>query len=141
MGEIADRSQAVSGYRNNAAGGFWVAGATPEAADHALTASIPLSQIQQVAVLSEGAAHLPERYGWSWPRFMAELSESGPGRIIAATREAEAGTAPPRRRYPGQADPITHHVSLHGPEVTGLQSLPVTRVEAGPHAAAASHRR
>ncbi|MFD5083925.1 hypothetical protein ACFVYP_34205 [Kitasatospora sp. NPDC058201] len=86
--------KAVSGFRNNAAGGFWVAGAKPEAADHALTASIPLSRIQQVAVLSEGAAHLPERYGWSWPRFMAELSESGPGRIIAATREAEAGTAP-----------------------------------------------
>lgn len=86
--------EAVSGYRNNPAGGFWVAGAKPEAADHALTASIPLSQIEQFAVLSEGAAHLPERHGWSWPHFMAELSEAGPGRIITATREAEADTAP-----------------------------------------------
>ncbi|WP_329493819.1 hypothetical protein [Kitasatospora herbaricolor] len=86
--------EAVRGYRNSAgAGGFWVAGAKPEAADQALTASIPLSQIHQFAVLSEGAARLPERYGWSWPRFMAELSDSGPGQIIAVTREAETGTA------------------------------------------------
>ncbi|WP_406096470.1 hypothetical protein [Kitasatospora purpeofusca] len=84
---------AVRGYRNNSTGGFWVAGAKPEAADHALTASIPLSQIQQVAVLSAGASRLPERYGWSWPRFMVELSESGPGQVIGATREAEACTA------------------------------------------------
>ncbi|MGW2544742.1 protein phosphatase 2C domain-containing protein [Kitasatospora sp. NPDC001574] len=83
---------AVRGFRNNDNGGFWVASTKPEAADRAVLASIPVSEVSAVAVLSDGASRLPERYGWTWDRFMADLASNGPTHIIDATRAAEATT-------------------------------------------------
>ncbi|WP_371484865.1 protein phosphatase 2C domain-containing protein [Kitasatospora sp. NBC_00315] len=83
---------AVRGFRNSDAGGFWVASTKPEAADRAVIASVPLAEVNAVAVLSDGASRLPERYGWTWNRFMAALVSDGPTHIIDITRAAEAAT-------------------------------------------------
>ncbi|MFE4356151.1 protein phosphatase 2C domain-containing protein [Kitasatospora sp. NPDC056800] len=83
---------AVRGFRNNDNGGFWVASTKPEAADRAVLASVPVAEVSTVAVLSDGASRLPERYGWLWERFMADLASNGPTHIIDATRAAESTT-------------------------------------------------
>ncbi|MFF7995084.1 protein phosphatase 2C domain-containing protein [Kitasatospora xanthocidica] len=83
---------AVRALRNTDEG-FWVASTRPEAADRAVVASVPIDEVRRVAVLSDGASRLPERYGWAWSRFLSALAEHGPAHIISETRSAEQTTA------------------------------------------------
>ena len=78
--------------RRNVPGGFWAAGADPAAADHAFTGVLPLKDLTGVALLSDGAGRLVDRFElMGWPELLATLRTSGPDELIAQTRKAEAG--------------------------------------------------
>ncbi|SEG32200.1 Serine/threonine protein phosphatase PrpC [Thermomonospora echinospora] len=82
-------AEAVRRLRN-APGGFWVAGARPEAAYEAVTGSATLSDVRRLAVLSDGAARLVERFGLlDWRGLLDVLDREGPAELIRRTRLAE----------------------------------------------------
>ena len=84
----------------NRPGGFWVAAVDPAAAQEALTGSVPVDAVDSVAVLSDGASRLADRFDvMSWSELVKLLGESGPDELIARTREAE-NSDPDGRRWP-----------------------------------------
>lgn len=87
----------IRALRNNERG-FWVASTKPEAARHALAGTLDLDNgaVQSAAVLTDGAATLVERHGWTWPTLLSVLDES-PGRLVQVTREADEGGPAPTR--------------------------------------------
>jgi Protein phosphatase 2C len=85
--------------QRNRAGGFWVASATPEAADQALTGSLPLQQVRRFAVLTDGATRLVDRFGlMSWTDCLDLLEHQGPRELIRRVRDAE-NTDPDGHRW------------------------------------------
>ncbi len=80
--------------RRNVPGGFWVVGARPDAAAEALTGSVAVAELDCAAVLTDGAARLVERFGWTWGDLLAVLGRGGPAAVIAATRAAERADPP-----------------------------------------------
>ncbi|MBS2532706.1 protein phosphatase 2C domain-containing protein [Catenulispora sp. NF23] len=87
-------------YTRNAPGGFWIAGNNPEAARHALVATVPTADLAALALLTDGATRLVERYGWSWRDLMTLLRRDGPAELINQTRAAERQT--PAGRFVGK---------------------------------------
>jgi hypothetical protein len=73
----------------NAAGGFWVASTKPEAASHAVCGSMPLDEVSDAALCSDGVTRLTEWYGHTWADVFARLAGDGPAGLIARLREAE----------------------------------------------------
>ena len=71
----------------NQAEGYWVASSNPDAAYHALTASIRRLDVRRAALLTDGATRLDL------------LDREGPYALIKQTREAES-TDPEGRRWP-----------------------------------------
>ncbi|WP_067806511.1 protein phosphatase 2C domain-containing protein [Actinomadura formosensis] len=89
-GRLRSRVERLAVYRNQP-GGFWVASTKPEAAHEALMGSTPLGELDAVALLSDGASRLADRFDlMTWPDLLAVLRKNGPGELIARTREAEA---------------------------------------------------
>lgn len=83
------RVRKLNDYRNRP-GGFWVASTRPEAAGQALTGSTPLDRVRAVALLSDGASRLADRFGLlTWPDLLALLDRNGPAELLAQTRDAE----------------------------------------------------
>ncbi|MGA5819860.1 protein phosphatase 2C domain-containing protein [Kitasatospora sp. NPDC094028] len=83
--------------------GFWVASTRPEAADRAVTETLPLDQVTSFTLFSDGASRLAERYDWSWVDLLALLRTAKPSHVIKLTREAERNTDPARLGIgPGQ---------------------------------------
>jgi hypothetical protein len=98
-GRLRSRVQRLAEYRNQP-GGFWVASTNPEAAHEALIGSAPLADLDAVALLSDGASRLADRFDLvTWPDVLGILRKDGPGELIARTREAEA-TDPDGVRWP-----------------------------------------
>lgn len=83
----------------NVPGGFWVATTDPAAAEHALTGDVPVSEIRQVAVLSDGAARAVEFGLYDWPDVLDVLRDAGPDALIRQVRGAEASD-PEATRWP-----------------------------------------
>jgi hypothetical protein len=82
--------RAMRAHRNRE-GGFWVAAADGTAADHALTGSANLAELRDLAVLTDGASRLTDRFGLLSPcEIMDLLCDHGPRELIARTRTAEA---------------------------------------------------
>lgn len=74
----------------NQPGGFWVAGANPDAAQHAVTGSVASASVRRAALLSDGAARLVERFTiLSWEGLLDLLEQHGPAELIARTRQTE----------------------------------------------------
>jgi hypothetical protein len=84
----------------NQPGGFWLAAADPGAAGHALTGTEPLASLSAVALLSDGASRLADRFHLAtWAELCAILAGDGPGGLIRRVRAAES--ADPRgERWP-----------------------------------------
>ncbi|UBU17767.1 protein phosphatase 2C domain-containing protein [Nonomuraea gerenzanensis] len=80
----------------NAPGGFWVAGARPEAARHSVTGTADAGEVRGVGVFTDGVARLSEWYGWSWESVLDVLDCRGAEAVIAAVRELEATRGPVR---------------------------------------------
>jgi hypothetical protein len=78
----------------NKPGGYWVAATDPDAARHALTGAEPDRELASVALLSDGAGRLIERYRQAtWPEVSAILAEHGPAELIRRVRAIEAADA------------------------------------------------
>jgi len=84
----------------NQPGGYWLAAADPAAAGHALTGSEPLSGLSAVALLSDGASRLADRFHVAtWAQICGILARAGPSGLIEQVRAAES--ADPRgERWP-----------------------------------------
>lgn len=75
----------------NTSGGYWIAAADPQAAEHALTGSVELGDVRRIAAVSDGAASAVDRYGLlTWAATLDLLAGPGPGRLIEQVRSAEA---------------------------------------------------
>jgi hypothetical protein len=105
----ADSSQHGQALRNyietlrryrNTDGGFWVAASNPSAADHAIVGSKPLGGLRAVALLSDGASRLADRFHLTnWTGVLQLLSEEGPQQLLDRVRSAELGD-PRGERWP-----------------------------------------
>lgn len=84
----------------NMPGGYWVAAASPEAAEQAITGSVDLKLLRRGALLTDGASRLVDLFGaLSWEQLLDTLAAGGPAALIAHTRAAEA-TDPGGVRWP-----------------------------------------
>jgi hypothetical protein len=84
----------------NRPGGFWIAGTDPAAAEEAITGTVPLAEVRSVALLSDGASRLVDRFGLaSWPDLLQILATAGPHELIRLVRDAE-DRDPHGRRWP-----------------------------------------
>ncbi|MEV1289724.1 protein phosphatase 2C domain-containing protein [Micromonospora sp. NPDC049679] len=88
-GAHLDCVEAVRAHRNQP-DGFWVAAADPGAASEALTGSRPVRELRGVALLSDGASRIVDRFGLAdWPDLIAVLDGDGPGEVVRRVRAAE----------------------------------------------------
>jgi hypothetical protein len=84
-----DYVAALRAHRN-VAGGFWVAAADTAAADEAIVGSVPRDQVDTVALLTDGATRIVDRFGLaSWPDVLRTLLAGGPAELIRQNRDAE----------------------------------------------------
>ncbi|KJK44985.1 hypothetical protein UK23_27780 [Lentzea aerocolonigenes] len=84
----------------NVPGGYWVAASKPEAAQHALTGSLPRAAVRRAALLTDGAAAYVETYGIAdWAATMDLLERQGPSALVTGVREAESAD-PHGSRWP-----------------------------------------
>jgi Protein phosphatase 2C len=82
----------------NRPGGYWVAATSPQAAEQAIGGTEPLAALSAIALLSDGASRLVDRYRLaSWPQVSAILARSGPGELIRQVRAAEDSDADGQR--------------------------------------------
>lgn len=74
----------------NVDGGYWLAGATPLAAQHAITGSASIGDVHSAAMMTDGAARLVDLFdALTWDDALTELSTTGPTEWINGTREFE----------------------------------------------------
>lgn len=95
----------------NAPGGYWVASSDPAVVSHAITGAIPLADLHQAAVLTDGAARLVDAFGLlSWTELLDLLSTEGPAELLRRTRAAEerdpAGIRWPRNKKSDDATAV-----------------------------------
>ncbi|WP_328480747.1 protein phosphatase 2C domain-containing protein [Streptomyces sp. NBC_00377] len=96
---LADYRDALTKLRNRP-GGFWIAGPDPQAAEHALTGSVPLEPLTSVTLMSDGATRPVDCFGVdTWQETLDVLTSSGPSELLRRVRELEAGD-PEGRRWP-----------------------------------------
>ncbi|MFG1955416.1 protein phosphatase 2C domain-containing protein [Micromonospora sp. NPDC048830] len=96
-GRVRTYSPAYVATIRNRPGGFWVLGAAPAAAEHALTGALPQRSVTQILLCTDGVSRLTERYGWGWSDVFALCEASGPEALIRAVRSAERDDPNPRR--------------------------------------------
>ncbi|MFI5068195.1 MAG: hypothetical protein ACHP9Z_30025, partial [Streptosporangiales bacterium] len=74
--------------------------ADPRAAGQARTGRLPSAGLRAIALLSDGATRIADRYGvLGWPELAAVLAGPGPGELITQVRAVEA-TDPDGARWP-----------------------------------------
>jgi len=74
--------------------------ASPEAAQRAVTGTFPRAGLRGVALLSDGATRITDRYGlMPWPAVLGVIRDDGPAGLIGQLRAAEASD-PERARWP-----------------------------------------
>lgn len=81
----------------NKPGGFWVAGAVPEAAAEAVVGQLPKAAVRQALLCSDGVTRLVERHGWTWSAMFATAIQEGPQALIDEVRRADANDSLSRR--------------------------------------------
>jgi hypothetical protein len=92
--------QRIERRSRNREGGFWVAGADPMAAHHAVERTWRIDDIEAVLAMSDGAAAAVLEYGLSdWTQTVALACSKGPAAVIAGVHAAEE-TDPEGRRWP-----------------------------------------
>jgi hypothetical protein len=74
----------------NKPGGYWVASVDPGAVREALVGRIALDNVRRVALLSDGASRLVDKYGIAtWPQLLDILEQAGPTGLIQQVRAAD----------------------------------------------------
>lgn len=80
--------------------GHQPARAAPQIAASASTGTITQSGLRGIALLSDGATRITDRFGLlGWPELLAVIRDEGPDALIARVRAAEAGD-PAGERWP-----------------------------------------
>lgn len=86
-------------YRNQP-GGYWLAAADPQAAEHALTGAVPLSGLEGAAIMTDGISAMVDTYAeWTWRELLDALAQRGTEGVLAAVRDVESGD-PTAARWP-----------------------------------------
>ncbi|MFD0802361.1 protein phosphatase 2C domain-containing protein, partial [Streptomonospora algeriensis] len=108
-------AELVRAHRNTE-GGFWVAGAVPEAAHRAVT-GVSRTAGARFALMTDGCARLADLFGYSWPRIWRRLESDGPGSLVAWVRaeEESRGVAGGKRH-----DDATVVAGAFGPQLQPL---------------------
>lgn len=84
------RKYAELAVRNNS-GGYWVAAADPDVVRHAVTGSRAINDVQQLAVLTDGAARAVDPFMLTdWPGLLDVVATEGPGALLRQVRSSEA---------------------------------------------------
>jgi len=84
----------------NREGGFWVAMNDPNVVDHAVTWSVPRTDVRRFAALSDGAARIVDAFAaLDWAATLDPLASEGPSRLISRVR-AEKRADPAAMRWP-----------------------------------------
>ncbi|GAA1849316.1 hypothetical protein [Asanoa iriomotensis] len=81
----------------NQPGGFWLAKDDPRAAAEAITGTLPIGEVTDAALLTNGASRYVDRFGLAdWAQTLLTLKTLGPEEIIHRVRAAEqaAGVVP-----------------------------------------------
>ncbi|MDA8370750.1 MAG: protein phosphatase 2C domain-containing protein [Nocardiopsaceae bacterium] len=92
-----DYAAALADHRNRP-GGFWVANTDPGAAYESITGRIRIDELSAVALLSDGASRLADRFGiTTWRDTLDTLDQHGPEELIRQVRQAEASDPEGRR--------------------------------------------
>lgn len=75
----------------NKKGGYWVAGAIPDVAQHAVTGSVDRGQLSSAALMTDGVSCLADTYGATdWSGLLTRLTDVGPAEVIGEVRNLEA---------------------------------------------------
>jgi hypothetical protein len=81
----------------NTAHGYWIAASNPDAAQHALTGTLPLSgprAIRRAALLTDGTSRAVEIFGlFGWREMLDLITAKGPQELVGRVREAERAVA------------------------------------------------
>lgn len=83
----------------NRPGGYWIAEANPDAADHGITRQIPATAITWAVLASDGAADLIDHTGQPWPD-IARADTDQLADLLAQLDEWETTTDPDGRALP-----------------------------------------
>jgi hypothetical protein len=103
---LDDYSVAGVSRLRNSDEGFWVASNRPEAADKAITGSVPLADVSRAALVTDGVTRLVERYGRTWLDLLDRMDKDGPCELLAEVRAEELAT--PAGTFCGKAhDDVT----------------------------------
>jgi hypothetical protein len=108
----------------NVDGGYWIAAADPNAADHALYGELPRFTVRRLAVLSDGAARAVAAFDLftSWSAALDAIEEHGPEEFIKLVRRTEMadplGAHHPRNKASDDAT-----VVYAGTENTAVEKL------------------
>lgn len=97
--EVLLKLQAEQARYSNRPGGYWIAGADPEAGRHGYTATEDRSGVAAVVLASDGVAL--ERYsaGAAWSDLYRDVEQHGADQVLRSVHEAEL-TDPDGRRWP-----------------------------------------
>lgn len=88
----------------NARGGFWVASTEPQAAHEAIVGRAETQDIEDLALLSDGASRRVDRFKLdTWTQTLDLVRDRGPVAVIEAVRRAEDSDASTRRWPRGKA--------------------------------------
>lgn len=89
--------QAEQARRRNRPGGYWIAGAEPEAAHHGITTTGERSGVSALVLASDGVA--PERHpeAVTWRALSGAAYRRGPAQVLRELHDAEAADADGRR--------------------------------------------
>lgn len=82
--------------RRNQPGGYWIAKDDPQAAAEAVTGSMPVGDLAEAALLSNGASRIVDPYRLTdWPGVLELLRTAGPEAVLRTVRQAETGAGEP----------------------------------------------
>jgi hypothetical protein len=97
LAQIQDRERAA---RNQPAG-YWIAESNPDAAKHAITHTVPLSDVRGLLMLTDGATAGVTRYQHpkTWPDLVNQIDTLGTAAVLDEIQRVEA-TDPAGQRWP-----------------------------------------
>ncbi len=78
----------VRAHRNKA-NGFWVASTNPDAAYHAVSGTMNLTEVTEAGLFTDGVTRLVDWYGYTWPVIFSCLRSEGPSSLISLLRSTE----------------------------------------------------
>lgn len=92
------REMAVAAMRSqrNQTGGYWIAKDDPQAAEEAVTGTVPRGGVTDVALFSNGVTRLVDPYGLAtWSTLLDRCRTDGPGAVLEELRRHETHISEP----------------------------------------------